>query len=161
MSIIKLARDNNVICHIDPKGRDYSKYRGCHIITPNEKELSESLNVLIDNESQFLEAGKMLLSHVGSDKVVVTRHEKGMVSFDKEGRSFCFPAVSKNAVDISGAGDTAIAVLTLALAGGANLKEAMTITSHACAVVVEKLGTATLTADELKKSIKEKDVREI
>jgi len=162
MSIISLARDNNVICHIDPKGRDYSKYRGCHIITPNEKELSESLNMPIDKESQFLEAGKMLLSHVGSDKVIVTRHEKGMVSFDEQGNYLYFPAINNSSVvDVSGAGDTAIAAITLALSAKANLKETMTIASYACAVVVGKPGTATLTADELKKSIKEINVKEI
>ncbi len=160
MNIISLARENNTLCHIDPKGKDYSKYRGCSIITPNEKELSESLNVIINKESQFLEAGKMLLSHVSSENVIVTRHSKGMVSFDKEGNYHYFPAVNRGqVVDVSGAGDTGIAAVTMALAAGAELEQAMAIASYACGVVVAKPGTATLSPDELKRIIKELNVK--
>ncbi len=151
--IIELAKKNKVLCVVDPKGNNYLKYKGCDIVTPNQKELAQALDLQIENEGQFLQAGQMLLSHVMCDNVLVTRGEKGMALFEGNGNITHIPAVNKNARDISGAGDTAIAVLTLSLAAGANLKQAMAIASYACGIVVGKVGTAVASLEELKQSL--------
>lgn len=154
--IIALAKENNVFCLVDPKGKDYSKYRNCSLITPNLSELSQALNIpleQLESESRFLQAGKMLLAHVLSDNAVVKRHDKGMSLFEKNGSNFSCPALNKKAVDVSGAGDTAVATLALALAAGADLKQAVILASHACAIKVGKMGTAVVSADELAESI--------
>lgn len=152
--IIEFAKENNIPCLVDPKGKDYLKYKNSTIVTPNEKELGESLGLPISKESQFLEAGKALLSHVISDYVMVTRSEKGMCLFQKDKAPSHAPALNKDAIDTSGAGDTAIGVFALAFASGASPEQAMAITSHACSIVVGKHGTATVTEEELSESIK-------
>lgn len=155
-NIIKIAKDNKIFCLIDPKGRDYLKYKGCNIITPNAKELAQALNVQVENESQFLEAGKMLLSHVMCDNVLVTRGAKGMTLFERNGAWFHSPAdnMAGKVVDITGAGDTAAATFALALTAGANLKQAMMIANYACGVVVTKAGAAVVLPEELEKRLK-------
>lgn len=156
-NIIMKAKENNVLCLVDPKGDDYSKYRGCNIITPNKKELAQCLNIQINqinNESRFLQAGKMLLSHVMSDNVLVTRGQEGMTLFEKSGETFHHPAVNKRAVDVSGAGDTSIATLTLSLTAGADPKQAITIASYACGVAIDKVGTAVVSPEELEEILK-------
>ncbi|MDD4990162.1 MAG: D-glycero-beta-D-manno-heptose-7-phosphate kinase [Candidatus Pacebacteria bacterium] len=153
-NIIETARRNNVLCLVDSKAKDYQKYKNCNIAIPNEKELALALNLEIRTEGQFLEAGKMLLSHLSCDNVLVKRGAKGMTIFEKNGNTFSFPAINKQPVDVSGAGDTAIAVFTLALCAGANLKAAVIITSHACGIAVGKMGTAIALPEELEKSLK-------
>lgn len=147
--VIEFAKVNNILCSVDPKGEDYLKYKGATIVTPNEKELGESLGLPISKESQFLEAGKALLSHLMSDYVLVTRSEKGMCLFQREKAPSHMPALNKNAIDTSGAGDTAIGTFALSIASGASPEQAMTIASHACSIVVGKHGTATVTPEEL------------
>lgn len=155
-NIIELADKNNIPCLIDPKGDDYSKYRGCSIITPNKKELAQFLNIPLDQlngESRFIQAGKMLLSHVLSENVLITQGKEGMTLFKKTGEIFHCPAVNKNAIDVSGAGDTAIATFALSFTAGADIKVAMEIASYACGVSVGKMGTAIVTPEELKESL--------
>lgn len=147
--IIGFAKHNNIPCSVDPKGKDYLKYKGATVVTPNEKELGESLGLSISKESQFLEAGKALLSHVMSDYALVTRSEKGMCLFQKNEEPLCMPALNKDVIDTSGAGDTGIGVFALSIASGATPIEAMKISNHACSIVVGKHGTATVTAEEL------------
>lgn len=151
-SIIQIAKEQKVLCLVDPIGTDYSKYKNCDIIKPNEKELAEALNIKMENESQFLQAGKTLLYQVMCNSVLATRAEKGMTLFKQGEAVFHFPAVNKERVTISGAGDTAAAAFILALAGGADLKQAVTIASHASGIVVGKAGTAVASLKELKES---------
>lgn len=153
-NIIEIARNNNIFCLVDSKAKDCQKYKNCNIIIPNEKELSLALDLEIRSEGQFLEAGKMLLSHVLCDNVLVKRGAKGMTLFDKNGNIFSFPAINKNPIDVSGAGDTAIATFALALTAGADLRTAVIIASHACSVVVGKMGTAIALQEELEKSLR-------
>lgn len=155
--IIALANQNNVLCLVDPKGNDYLKYKNCKIITPNGKELAQALNLQIEQietESKFLQAGKMLLSHVMCDNVLVTRGAQGMTLFGRDGNVDCMPALNKKAIDVSGAGDTAVATFALALAAGANPKQAMIIASHACTIVVGKVGTAVASPEELEENLR-------
>ncbi len=153
-NIIEITRNNNILCLVDSKAKDFQKYKNCNIMIPNEKELSLALDLEIRSEGQLLEAGKMLLSHVLCDNVLVKRGAKGMTLFEKNGNIFSFPAINKNPIDVSGAGDTAIASFTLALTAGADLQTAVIVASHACSVVVGKIGTAIALPEELEKSLK-------
>jgi len=151
--IIALAKENNVFSVVDPKGTDVSKYRGCSIIAPNKKELGIALNIPLDQlaqEGRFFEAAKMLMAHTTSDGVLVKCGAEGMVLFEKNGNTSRFPALNKKAVDVSGAGDTAIGVFALAVGSGANRKEAAALASNACAVKVGKRGTDVVLPEELK-----------
>jgi len=155
--IISLCQQNSVISLVDPKGADYSKYRGCYIITPNKKELAEALNLSlsqIESEPKFLQAGKMLLSHVMSNCVLVTQGAEGMTLFKGNSEVFHYSAINKNAIDVSGAGDTNIGTFSLALGAGADPKDAAVLASHACGIVVGKVGTAVVYPQELEKSLK-------
>ena len=155
-NIIKLAQDNHIFCLVDPKGHDYLKYQGCNIITPNEGELAQVLKIQIENENKFLWAGRALLSKLKCDQVLVTRGVKGMTLFGKNGTLEHCPAVNTQgkALDVSGAGDTAIAVVALSLMAGATLKQAMMMANHACGIVVAKRGTAMVLPTELTESLK-------
>lgn len=158
--IIQMAEMNQILCLVDSKKKDYFQYKNCHIIIPNEKELSRALKLQIKNDDQFLQAGKTLLSQLSCDYVLVKRGEKGMALFQKEGDVFHYPAINKKAIDVSGAGDTAIAVFALALSAGADPKQAVVLASHACGAAVGKVGTAVVLLEEIEESLKNNFIRE-
>lgn len=132
-----------------PKPVNISLFRGAHLVTLNEKEASAAAGVAIDGEESLATAGRLLLQRLGAAAVLITRGEKGMALFPREGEVYSIPALASQVYDVSGAGDTVIAVATLSLACGADLREAVYLANHAAAVVVRKVGTATLTREEL------------
>lgn len=155
--IIELAKSHNVFSLVDGKAADFSKYRGCDAITPNKKELGCALNISpeqLSGEGRFLQAGKMLLAHVTSNNVLVKRGEQGMTLFGRSGDCFSYPATNKNPIDVSGAGDTAVATFALSLSAGADMKQAVILASYACGIGVGKAGTAVVYPEELKDAIK-------
>lgn len=161
--LIVLAKENNVLSLVDPKGTEPSKYLGCNIIAPNKKELGMLLNIPIEQlaqEGRFWQAGKMLLAHMMSNNVVVKCGGEGMVVFEQNDSPFHYPAINKMPIDVSGAGDTAIAVFALAMASGADLKKAMILASHACSVGVGKPGTTVVLPEELEKSLRDSTYEE-
>jgi D-beta-D-heptose 7-phosphate kinase/D-beta-D-heptose 1-phosphate adenosyltransferase len=152
--IIKLAKENDLPVIVDPKGDNFTKYRGSDLVTPNLNELQIVLGITVRDLSSLPQSAKMLLSHTNSDGVLITLGEKGMYYLDGKSRPHYLPAPRAKVVDISGAGDTAISVLALARAAGAGIEEAMYISTAACRVVIEKMGTATSSVEELKDSLK-------
>jgi len=158
--IIALSKENNVFSIVDPKGTDISKYRGCNIIAPNKKELGIALNIPFEQlaeDGRFFQAAKMLMVQAMSDGVLVKCGAEGMVLLEKNGGISRFPALNKKVVDVSGAGDTAIGTFALAVAGGANPKEAAVLASNACAVKVGKMGTAVVSPEELEAILRNYD----
>lgn len=155
-NIIKIANQHQVKCFVDFKGGDdYLKYKNCNLIAPNERELALALNLFeIKNETQFFQAGTALLSFLNCERVLVKQSAKGMTIFEKQGQVLRCPAINKKVVDVSGAGDTTIAVLALALSSGADIKQALTIASHAAGIAVGKFGTAVVLPQELERSLK-------
>lgn len=153
--IITLAKTKGKPVLIDPKGKNSSKYKDCFIIVPNLKELEDALKIQVNDLSKLPQAAKMLLAHVNSEAVLVTLGGLGMALLEKSGKYFSVPATNVGVVDISGAGDTAIAAFALSVAAGASLQEAMLLSTYACSVVIGKMGTATTTQEELIKAIKE------
>jgi len=137
---------------VDPKGRDYSIYRGATLITPNRQELAEATHRTARTDDEIALAAAELGRALGARAVLVTRSEAGMTLVG-EGAPVHVPAYPVRVRDVSGAGDTVVAVLAAMLAMGADFESAMRAANAAAAVVVGKRGTATLTVAELRSRI--------
>lgn len=153
--IIQSAEAAGIPVIIDPKGSDYSKYRGATLITPNVAEAEQVLNRELNSEEDILEAGKSLHALIGGEAILLTRGAEGMTLFKREGEVVSIPAVARMLFDVTGAGDTVVAAIAIGLAAKAELTDAVYLANLAAGLVVEKLGTATVTCDELRKSILE------
>ncbi|MFZ5374732.1 MAG: D-glycero-beta-D-manno-heptose-7-phosphate kinase [Campylobacterota bacterium] len=132
---------------VDPKGKDYSKYRGAYLLTPNRKEASEATGIAIRDDESLRRALLMLKETCDLECSMITLSEDGIAVFDESMRRF--PTVAKEVYDVTGAGDTVIASLSYALACGLSIDEAAPFANHAAAVVVGKIGSATVTLDEI------------
>ena len=149
--IIALARRHNKFVAVDPKGSDYSKYKGASIITPNLKETSEASGISIKDEKSLQRAGKLMLNKVKSPYFLITRGKDGMSLFSKKEVVY-IPAIPKEVFDITGAGDTVISTLSLAVAAKAEVKLASILANHAASVVVGKISTAPCYREELEEA---------
>ena len=137
---------------VDPKGRDYSIYRGATLITPNRQELADATHSAAQTDDEVAAAAAELGRALGTKAVLVTRSEAGMTLVG-EGRAIHVPAYPVRVRDVSGAGDTVVAVLAAMLAMQADFESAMRAANAAAAVVVGKRGTATLSVAELRSRI--------
>jgi D-beta-D-heptose 7-phosphate kinase/D-beta-D-heptose 1-phosphate adenosyltransferase len=135
---------------VDPKGRDFSIYRGATVITPNRQELAAVTRHAVEIDDDIVAAALALNRAIGSKAVLVTRSEAGMTLVAAGRRPVHVPAYAVKVRDVTGAGDTVVAVLAAVLAGGADLESAMRAANAAAAVVVGKRGTATVTPAELR-----------
>ena len=137
---------------VDPKGRDYSLYRGATLITPNRQELADATHSAARDRAEIAHAAATLARAIGAKAVLVTRSEAGMTLVSK-GAPVHVPAYPVRVRDVSGAGDTVVAVLAAMLAMRADFESAMRAANAAAAVVVGKRGTATLSVAELRSRI--------
>ena len=144
------AADTPVI--VDPKGRDYSIYRGATLITPNRQELADATHTAARSDDEIAAAAAALGETLGARAVLVTRSEDGMTLVNGDG-AVHVPAYPVRVRDVSGAGDTVVAVLAAMLAMRADFESAMRAANAAAAVVVGKRGTATLSVAELRSRI--------
>ncbi|MEC4685222.1 MAG: D-glycero-beta-D-manno-heptose-7-phosphate kinase [Nitrospirota bacterium] len=140
---------------VDPKVGHFNFYKGVSLITPNTKEASEGTGIEIKDEKSLQKAGKTLLRELRCDSVLITRGEHGMTLFEKGSAINHIPTAAKGAFDVTGAGDTVIATITLAHVSGADLKDAAIISNHAAGIVVGQVGTATATPEQIMLSIKD------
>jgi rfaE bifunctional protein kinase chain/domain len=145
--MIELARAAGKPVLVDPKGDDYSRYAGARVITPNRAELREVVGRW-KSEADLHERAQRLRRELRIEALLLTRSEEGMTLFTDEG-AWSVPAQAREVFDVSGAGDTVIAVLGAMLAAGASLRQAVQIANRAGGIVVGKLGTATVSFDEL------------
>jgi len=145
--VIAAAKRRGIRVMVDPKGRDYTKYRGATAITPNRKEASEATGIAITDRVSLERAGFALKESLGLERAIITLSEEGMAIFGEEMR--LIPTVAKEVYDVTGAGDTVIATLGFVRACGGEIDEAARIANAAAAVVVGKLGSATATWDEI------------
>lgn len=152
-AVIDAARANGKPVIVDPKGADFSIYRGATLITPNRKELAEATRRAVASEAEIVAAAQELARIVQCDAVLVTRSEAGMTLYDKATGSLHVPAYPVKVRDVSGAGDTVAAVLAVMLATQADFESAVRAANAAAAVVVGKRGTSTVTAAELRARI--------
>jgi D-beta-D-heptose 7-phosphate kinase/D-beta-D-heptose 1-phosphate adenosyltransferase len=133
----------------DPKPENVALFAGVNCIAPNVAEASRASGVAITDDASLERAGTILLERLGCRYVIVTRGEAGMSLFGKNGERLTVPSVARTVFDVSGAGDTVVATLTLALAARTPMPVAMKLANFAAGAVVEKLGTATATAAEI------------
>ena len=146
-TMIERARAAGKAVLVDPKGEDWTKYRGATLITPNRSEFREIVGRWRD-EADMTAKARSLLAELGIDALLVTRSEEGMSLYTRESAEH-IPAVAREVFDVSGAGDTVIATLGVLIGAGADLPAAVRIANQAAGVVVGKLGTAVVTPDEL------------
>ena len=145
--IIKIANKNSIKVLVDPKGKDYSKYKGSYTLTPNKKEAMEATNIDIKDESSLIEALKSLKNQCSLEVSLVTLSEQGIAIFDDE--LTIKPTVAREVYDVTGAGDTVIASIAFALGNDLDIKDAVYFANLAAGVVVGKIGSATTTLDEI------------
>lgn len=134
---------------IDPKGQDYTRYRGATAITPNEAEASLATGIQIRDDESLRAAAKRLLEALSLRFIVITRGERGMYLLEWNGKEVVVPSEAREVFDVTGAGDTVLATLGLVVAAGHPPEPAVRLANTAGGLKVEKLGTATLTRDEL------------
>ncbi len=146
--IVEAARGCPLVL-ADPKPQNVAMFSGVTCVAPNAHEASAASGIAINDEASLERAGKTLLDSLQCRYVVITRGEHGMSLFGHDGARLDVPSVARKVFDVSGAGDTVIAVLALALAAGAAIDRAMQLANFAAGAVVEKLGTATASADEI------------
>ena len=152
--VSRFSRRRNIPILVDSR-YDLLRYRGLRACTPNESEVERMLNVKIGDNLVTLErAGRAILKRTGMSAVLVTRGSRGMALFEPAKRTQLIPiAGSDEVADVTGAGDTVIATVTLALAAGASFFEAAKLANYAAGLVVMKRGTATVDAEELQKLV--------
>ena len=150
---MKAARKKRKFIAVDPKVGHFHFYKGVSLITPNLIEASQGSGVEIRDEQSLIRAGKILMKRLACGAVLITRGEEGMSLFERD-RITHIPTVARHVYDVTGAGDTVIAAITLAYAAGAPLREAAMIANHAAGMVVGEVGTAVVTPEKLLESLK-------
>jgi rfaE bifunctional protein kinase chain/domain len=148
-AIVAAARARGIAVVADPKQRDLRHYRGVSVITPNQGELELAVGRALASEDDFLAAAAEVLPLLEGGSLLATRGADGMTLFEPGNPPFHVRAAAKSVFDVTGAGDTVVATLAIALAGGASLREAVSAASAAAGVVVSKVGTASVSPAEL------------
>ncbi|WP_430460865.1 bifunctional D-glycero-beta-D-manno-heptose-7-phosphate kinase/D-glycero-beta-D-manno-heptose 1-phosphate adenylyltransferase HldE [Thalassolituus sp. LLYu03] len=151
--LISAAQRHNVPVLVDPKGTDFERYRGATLITPNLSEFEAVVGVCKDDDTLVANA-RTLISDFDLQAVLVTRSEKGMTLVQRDQEPFHLPARAREVYDVTGAGDTVISVLAAALAAGKDLQQATALANTAAGIVVGKLGTATVSTEELRAELR-------
>jgi D-beta-D-heptose 7-phosphate kinase/D-beta-D-heptose 1-phosphate adenosyltransferase len=149
---IELARQLNKPVLIDPKGNDFSIYRGASLITPNLSEF-EAVVGRCSDQQQLVERGQQLMHQLQLQALLITRGEHGMTLLSHDQPPLHLPTHAREVFDVTGAGDTVISVLAASLAAKTSLAEATQLANVAAGIVVGKLGTATVTPDELQTAL--------
>ncbi|GHT49396.1 RfaE bifunctional protein, domain I [Endomicrobiia bacterium] len=151
---ILLARKYEIPVMVDPKIYNFRKYKKITTMTPNEEEAIKGMNAKnIETTEDIATLGKKILKTLDSDAVLITRGEKGMILIEPNNKITNIPTRAKEVYDVTGAGDTVISAMTLALAAKADLLSAAEVANFAAGIVVGKLGTATTSLQELAKAI--------
>ncbi|MFH1782207.1 MAG: PfkB family carbohydrate kinase [Candidatus Omnitrophota bacterium] len=153
-SIIQSAKKYKKIVTVDPKEEHFHYYNGVTSITPNHHEAAKAVGIKAGAKDSVSKTGKALLKKLNCESVLITLGENGMQLFEKKGAVTHIPTIAQDVFDVSGAGDTVIASFSLALASGATMKDAAMISNIAAGIVVGKVGTGTVTQEELLSKIK-------
>ncbi len=147
-AMIALARARGIPVLIDPKGRDFSLYRGATLLTPNLSEFEAVVGPCAD-EASLIDKGHALMRELAMSALLITRSEQGMTLLRQDEEPLHLPTHAREVFDVTGAGDTVISVLAAALASGQDLATAVALSNVAAGVVVGKLGTYAISAEEL------------
>ena len=151
--LIAQARALGVAVLVDPKGRDFARYRGATLITPNRRELAEASGIATDTDAGVLAAAQRVMADAGIESVLATRSEEGMTLVEPDGagaeRVTHLPALAREVFDVSGAGDTVVATMAAAIAAGLPRVTAAELANAAAGIVVGKVGTAVASPSEI------------
>lgn len=154
-ALIPIARRRGIPITVDPKVENFSLYRQVTCITPNLHEAMSGAHVArVSSEDDVERLGTTILKKLNAHSVLITRGEKGMSLFEKKKPPVHIPTRAQEVYDVTGAGDTVISTLTLALAAGAPLRLAAEMANHAAGIVVGKLGTAAVSRGELETALR-------
>jgi len=145
---------------VDPKVRLFGHYRPATVVTPNAREAMEAAGMTARTDEEFEALGRRLLEILRGASLLITRGDRGMLLKESTGQSRLIPATAREVFDVTGAGDTVVATLALALASGASMLEAALLSNHAAGVVVGKVGAASLTSEELLDAVRARDQRD-
>jgi len=157
--LIALGRRCGIPVIVDPKGRDYSKYMGATLLTPNRKEAELATGITILDEQSLQQAGRSLLSSCQVESLVLTRSEEGMSVFSSAGETH-LPTEAREVFDVTGAGDTVLALLGFGIAAGLDLNDAACLANVGAGIVVAKVGTSTVSFEELLLDLRRRALRE-
>ena len=146
--VLPLAYDKMPVL-IDPKMRNFDSYRPATLLTPNHYEALRVTNLEEDSDETLTSAARSIRKRLTCDAVLITRGEHGMMLLEGENDPVFVKTAAREVFDVTGAGDTVIATLAVALAGGASMTEAAVLANHAAGIVVGKLGTATVSPEEI------------
>jgi len=147
LNIISFANKNNIKVLVDPKGSDFSKYKGAYLLTPNKKEAILATGIDIRDDESLQKALIKLKDECNLDISLITLSEDGIATFDNVMKKF--PTVAKEVFDVTGAGDTVIASIAFALSADKSIEEVARFSNLSAGVVVGKIGSATVTLDEI------------
>jgi D-beta-D-heptose 7-phosphate kinase/D-beta-D-heptose 1-phosphate adenosyltransferase len=151
-AVFSVARENDIVSVVGPKNFNGQKYRGATILMPNQKELAQLTGTVMDGNGWLLNSAKQLIENLGLEALVVTRGRDGMSLFEVAPKGFLrvdIPTMAKTVFDVTGAGDTAISVLSAVVAAGASLKSAVQLANLAAGIKIAKRGTNTVTISEI------------
>ncbi|MEN8170430.1 MAG: bifunctional D-glycero-beta-D-manno-heptose-7-phosphate kinase/D-glycero-beta-D-manno-heptose 1-phosphate adenylyltransferase HldE [Pseudomonadota bacterium] len=157
--MVEIARAAGKSVVIDPKGSDFSPYRGATVITPNMHEFEEVVGHCAD-DTEVVSKGETLRDELELEALLITRSEKGMTLLQKGEEPLHIPTKAREVYDVTGAGDTVVSVLAASLAAGNSLREATVLANLAAGVVVGKLGTASVSVPELRRAMRDQDEME-
>ncbi len=152
-ALIGPPADRSIILSVDPKTGNFEHYQGVDIITPNHFEAGLFCGMEIVDEETLLRAGNSMLDKLHCRSVLITQGKDGMTLFEKGGKITHIPTVAKKVFDVTGAGDTVIGTISLALAAGLDLKSAAILSNFAAGIVVGEVGTSAVNAKDLKEAI--------
>ncbi len=148
-ALIKAGRGAHKPIIVDPKGRDFSRYRGATIMTPNRGELAAATAMAVGTDAEIIAAARRLITQCMLDWVLVTRGADGMTLVDRDGAATHLPTEAREVFDVSGAGDTVVAMLAASIGAGASVEDAARLANTAAGIVVGKIGTAVASAAEV------------
>jgi D-beta-D-heptose 7-phosphate kinase/D-beta-D-heptose 1-phosphate adenosyltransferase len=149
-----LSQEKKLLCVVDPKQENFSRYRSASLFTPNKEEASQASGIRIRDKATLNEAGKRLLNLWNADAVLITRGHEGMSLFRRDGRVRYFPTAAREVFDVTGAGDTVVATCALALASRSSHEEAAVLANLAAGIVVGEVGTFAVPRSRLQSVIR-------
>jgi D-beta-D-heptose 7-phosphate kinase/D-beta-D-heptose 1-phosphate adenosyltransferase len=151
--LTRLAGARKIPVVVDPKVEHFGYYKGVTVITPNHLEATQAAGVHGDDNQAINEAGAVIRQRLGCQSVLITRGERGMSLYEADGVAWHLPTQARQVYDVTGAGDTVIGTLALALSTGASIKAGAILANHAAGIVVGMVGTATVTPKQLSETL--------
>ena len=147
--IIKLANEKNVLITVDPKFNNFFEYKNVTVFKPNRKEAEDILAMKIKTDADIKKAGKIIMDKLKAQNILLTLGAEGIAVFERGKEEKKMPTKARKVADVSGAGDTVIATLTMALAAGENIFEVSYLANYAAGIVCEEVGIVPIEADRL------------